>query len=109
MDSGMNPCFKSYINLDVSQYFWYITIKDNEITLYSNGYYLGANIEYKKIKRKKYMKIFKYEKIKNNEYLIYYYDKNNVLTINNNDAILDEEKSNRKNQIFKLVEEIEYS
>ena len=109
MNSDMNPCFKSKVNLDVNLYFWYITIKDNEITLYSNGYYLGTNIEFKKIKRKKYMKIFKYEKIKNNEYLIYYYDKKNVLTINNNDAILDEEKSDRKNQIFKLIEEIEYN
>ena len=106
MDDNMKPGFKSDINLNISSYYWYITIKDKEITLYSNGCYLSVNIELKKITGEKYMKVFKYEKINENEYLIYYNDKNNVLTINNNNAIIDKERTNKSYQIFKLIEDI---
>ena len=106
MDDNMKPGFKSDINLNISPYYWYVTIKDNEITLYSNGCYLSVNIELKKITGEKYMKVFNYEKINENEYLIYYNDKNNVLTINNNNAIIDKERTNKSYQIFKLIEDI---
>ena len=52
------------------------------------------------------MKVFNYEKINENEYMIYYNDKNNVLTINNNNAIIDKERTNKSYQIFKLIEDI---
>ena len=42
--------------------------------------------------------------MKNNEYLIYYKDKDNVLTVSGNDAILQKENYNQKNQRFKLIE-----
>ena len=53
------------------------------------------------------MKIFKFEKLNENDYLIYSNDKNNVLTVNENNAIIQKESNNKSNQTFKLVEEIE--
>ena len=56
------------------------------------------------------MKTFKYEEIKNNkttELIIYYNNKNNVLTVSGNKAILQSESNNKEYQKFKLVEEIE--
>ena len=107
MNSDGEPCFKSTDNLDTNLYLWYVTLMDNEITLYSNGNYLGANIDSKKATREEFMKIFKFEKIGTNDYLIYYNDKNNVLTVSGSNAILQKESNNKSNQKFKLVEEIE--
>ena len=80
----------------------------DEITLYSNESYLGADINSKKATGEEFMKTYensyKYEKINENEYLIYYKDKNNVLTVNGTNAILQKENSNRSNQKFRLVE-----
>ena len=44
MDKNQIISFKSTINLDVNLYIWYITIMNNEITLFSNGYYLGVDL-----------------------------------------------------------------
>ena len=104
MDNDMKPCFKSAMNLDINLFFWYLTIKDNEITLYSNDGYLGVNTELKKIIGEKSMKIFKFDKINSRDYLIYYKDKNNVLTIKGNNAVIEKENSNKSNQIFNLIE-----
>ena len=104
IDNDMKPCFKSTTNLDINLFFWYLTIKDNEITLYSNDGYLGVNTELKKIIGEKSMKIFKFDKINSRDYLIYYKDKNNVLTIKGNNAVIEKENSNKSNQIFNLIE-----
>ena len=106
MNSDSEPCFKSVDN-DVNSYIWYITLMDNEITLYSNGNYLGVNTNSKKATREEFMKIFKFEKLNENDYLIYFSDKNNVLTVNGSNAIIQKESYNNSNQKFRLVEEIE--
>ena len=106
MKNDTEPCFKSADILDIRDYFWYITLIDNEITLYSNGNYLGVNVNLKKATREEFMKIFKFEKLNENDYLIYFNDKNNVLTVNENNAIIQKESNNKSNQTFKLVEEI---
>ena len=83
----------------------------NEITLYSNESYLGADIDSKKATGEEFMKTYensyKFEKINDNEYLIYYQDKNNVLTVNGNNAILQKKNFNKASQTFKLVESME--
>ena len=107
MKNDTEPCFKSADNLDIRDYFWYVTLIDNEITLYSNENYLGVNVNLKKATREEFMKIFKFEKLNENDYLIYFNDKNNVLTVNENNAIIQKESNNKSNQTFKLVEEIE--
>ena len=107
MNSDSEPCFKSVDNLDVNSYIWYITLMDNEITLYSNGNYLGVNTNSKKATREEFMKTFKFEKIGKNDYIIYFDDKNNVLTVSGSNAIIQKESYNNSNQKFRLVEEIE--
>ena len=106
MNSDSEPCFKSVDN-DVNSYIWYITLMDNEITLYSNGNYLGVNTNSKKATREEFMKTFKFEKIGKNDYIIYFDDKNNVLTVSGSNAIIQKESYNNSNQKFRLVEENE--
>ena len=110
MDNNRKPCFKSISDLDVKKYIWYVTLMNGEITLYSNDSYLGGNVDSKKATGEEFMQRFKYEEIKNNkytEYLIYYNDKNNVLTVSGNQAILQSVSNNNEYQKFKLIEEIE--
>ena len=107
MEKDKEPCFKTSKDLDVNLYFWYVTLMDNEITLYSNGNYLGANLESKKTTREEFMKTFKFEKINENEYLIYFNDKNNMLTVDGSKAIIQKESWFKSYQKFKLVEESE--
>ena len=108
MEKDRTVSFKRNQQLDISQYNWYVTLMDGEITLYSNESYLGANINTKEPTGEEFMKTFKYEKIKANEYLIYYNDKNNVLTVSGNKAILQGESYNKKYQKLKMIEKIEW-
>ena len=51
------------------------------------------------------MEKFKFEIINNNNYLFYYNNKENILTIDENrNLIIEKEKSDRTNQKFKLIE-----
>jgi hypothetical protein len=95
--------FVSPFYLDNSCY-WYITMMGNEITFYSNGRYLGANLQQRQIISDQYMQRFMFTKINNtnDEYVFYYQNQNNILTANGNFAILHNYTG--KNQIFKLVE-----
>ena len=108
MDNNRKPYFNTDSKLDITKFAWYITLMGDEITLYSNESYLGADINSKKATGEEFMKTYensyKFEKINNNEYLIYYKDKNNVLTVSGNDAILQKENYNQNNQRFNLVE-----
>ena len=104
MENNGEIRFKSAISLDIHRYFWYITIFGNEITLFSNGLYLGANIESKKVISEKYMKIYFFEKTNNNQYILYYNNKNNVLTINGSNALFQNLIPGSGYQKFKLVD-----
>ena len=112
MDNNRKPYFDSNKELDVRKY-WYITLIGDEITLYCNGSYLGADIKSKKVTGEEFMKTFKFSKINRNEYLLYYEDTNNVLTISGNNAILEKRKNLfwiffvDGSQRFKFVEETE--
>ena len=104
MDDKQNPSFNSSSQLNVNLYEWYVTMIGNEITFYSNGSYLGADESKGKAKGEPFMKRYNYEKIDNMEYIFYYENKNNILTIKGNSAILQKENYNRTNQKFKLLE-----
>ena len=114
MDNNRKPYFDSNKKLDVRK-DWYITLIGDEITLYCNGSYLGADIKSKKVTGEEFMKTFKFSKINRNEYLLYYEDTNNVLTISGNNAILEKRKNLfwiffvDGSQRFKFVEETEES
>ena len=83
-------------------YTWDITLDDNELTLFSNEYYLiydeGKNI----IQSNKYMKRWYFEQI--NEFYIIKPLKNNnlMLYINNNTLCLSNVKNN--NSLFKFID-----
>ena len=77
---------------------------NNEITLFSNGYYLGVDLKHNNVIAEETMKIFTYEKINKNEYIIYYKNKNNVLTKIGIEMIIQKEKSNSNEQIFKIID-----
>ena len=103
MDTKRIISLRSAVNLDINLYEWYITLIGNEITLFSNGNYLGVNIEQKKVIGDECMHIFIIEQLNNNEYLIYYKDKNNVITINEDKLEIKKEKSKMLEQIFKII------
>jgi hypothetical protein len=92
--------------LDINAFVWYVTIVENRITLFSNGFYLGADLNYKYAKNSEYMERFFFEKINNSEYMFYYLDKYNVLTEDRIEALIQKpDPKNRANQVFKLVEQ----
>jgi hypothetical protein len=95
--------FKSYEGLEASPFIWYITIIDNEITLYSNEFYLDADKNERIVKGFPYMKRWKCE-FKANNYSIYFEDKNNMLTIDGDNALLRNENENQNNQLFNFID-----
>ena len=103
MDTKRIISLRSAVNLDINLCIWYITLIGNEITLFSNGNYLGVNIEQKKVIGDECMHIFIIEQLNNNEYLIFYKDKNNVITINEDKLEIKKEKSKMLEQIFKII------
>ena len=95
--------FKSYEGLEASPFIWYITIIDNEITLYSNEFYLDSDKNERIVKGFPYMKRWKCE-FKANNYSIYFEDKNNMLTIDGDNALLRNENENQNNQLFNFID-----
>ena len=96
--------FKSYQGSEAdSSLIWYITIVDNEITLYCNEFYLDADKNERIAKGFPYMKRWKCEK-KVNNYSIYFEDKNNMLTVEGDKAILKSENKNQSNQLFTFID-----
>ena len=72
---------------DVDSMLWYVTLLDNVITLFSNGFYLDYNEKNNKVEGFQYMKRWKVEKV-NEKYYLYYENKNNILTISGEKAIV---------------------
>ena len=91
--------FKSYQGLEMSSFIWYITIIDNEITLFSNEFYLDADKKEGIATGCPYMKRWKYGKRLNN-YLLFFDDKNNILTIDDDKALIRNENKNQENQLL---------
>ena len=108
MEPDGTVSFKPAFKLEINKYQWYVTMLGNEITLFSNGNYLDANINQKRATSFQYMIRYNFVPLNSVEYIIYFKDKSNVLTVNGNYASLDKEHSDRSNQKFKLIEEIEY-
>ena len=86
---------------------WDITLIDNEITLFSNGYYLGYDENSNKIVSDKYMRRWNFTKTKNEMYLI---KTNNdfLISINGNTLYLkpnDHDINNvNNNTIFQFID-----
>ena len=89
--------FKSYEGVEKKPFIWYITIINNEITLFNNEFYLDFDKNERIAKGFPYMKRWKCERIINN-YLIYFENRNNILTING-DKVLIRNEYNQRNQL----------
>ena len=76
------------------------------MTLYSNDGYLGADLNQYKVTGEEFMQRYKYEQKNKGEFILYYQDKNNVLTANGNELILKKE-NNDTSQLFKMIEDYE--
>ena len=95
--------FKSFQGLETSPSIWYITIIGDEITLYSNEFYLDYDKNEEIVKGYPYMKRWKCElKLKN--YSIYFEDKNNMLTIYGDKALIKNENKNQNDQLFTFID-----
>ena len=73
-----------------------------------NKFYLGIDFEKNTVTKDEYMKIWTFEKIKDNLYLIYYENKKFILTDNNNNKnLIQDEKKGDPEQLFCLNEKVE--
>ena len=95
--------FKSCEGLVENHFIWYITIIDNEITLYNNEFYLDADKNEGIVKGFPYMKRWKCD-LKVDNYSIYFEDRNNMLTIDGDKALIRNENKNQKNQLFAFID-----
>ena len=98
-----NGTFES-VNGKQEYSIWNITLINNEITLFSNGYYLGYNEESNEIVSDKYMKRLKYINTTNGDYIISV--KNNILlSIRDNKIILTNNNDDKENySVFQFID-----
>ena len=103
MDKGQ-PKFIDYDGIDIENLFWYVTIINGEITLFSKGYYLYIDHN-RNVVATELMKTWKYEILNNNLYIFYYQNRNFTLTLNNNNVILrNSDNYSINNQTFHLLD-----
>ena len=110
MDYLGNIIFLPQKNIkDNYSYIWYITILDNEITFYNNQFYLGINPKEKKVVKEEFMKKWKFNIIEKTLYYFFYYEnESNILTENNNQALVQIQIDKRYyNQLFVISDIIE--
>ena len=98
-----NGTFES-VNGKQEYSIWDITLINNELTLFSNGYYLGYNEESNEIISDKYMKRLKYINTTNGDYIISV--KNNILlSIRDNKIILTNNNDDKENySVFQFID-----
>ena len=86
---------------------WDITLIDYEITLFSNGYYLGYDENSNKIISDKYMRIWKYNTTKSGNYIIKT-SKDFLISINGNTLSLkfnnNDVNNVNNNSIFQFID-----
>ena len=87
---------------DIESKIWYVTLMNGEITLFSNDFYLSINEKNKTPIAYPFMIIWNFKE-NNNRYIIYYKNMNNVLTVNEDEAIISNQ-SNNSNQLFDFID-----
>ena len=71
---------------NIKDLIWYITIINNEITLFSNGYYISVDDDGKSINGNKYMKKWNLKKLEKEEYSLQYILENKIVILTIKDA-----------------------
>ena len=96
--------FVFYEGEDTEILLWYATLINNEITLFSHNFYLSCDEKNKIVNGYQFMKRWKIQRDNFNNYLLYYENGNNILTINGNNAIVSWNNYNRNNQLFQFID-----
>ena len=105
MEASRNVTLMQYENnQEDNSFIWYITIIGDEITLYSNMFYLGFNPQTNILNGNDYMEIWKFIN-SNDEYYFYIINNNTtyILTEYGKDIIIIPKKYNYNGLLFKLV------
>ena len=108
VDEKGNISFEPYEGINVEVLIWYVTLNNGEITLFSNKNYLDVDKNNGKVKGFPYMVRWNYDEIYQ-KYFIYFKNKDKVLTINGNQALINPENLNRENQLFTFTDIINKS
>ena len=58
MNESGNPFFYPFQKINITLFIWYMTLNGNEITLYSNGNYLGVNLQLRIATKEQFMQRF---------------------------------------------------
>jgi hypothetical protein len=93
--------FISYEGKEIDPLLWYITLIDNEMTLFSNNSYLYMDKD-KIVKGDQFMKRWKYVQ-EEDKFYIYYENENNMLNVSGNKAIIGNEKKD-DSHLFSLID-----
>ena len=88
-------------------YIWYITIIDDNITLFNNQFYLGFDYNGKKIVKDEFMRKWKINLVNNTYFLFYFESYENILTDFNNQALAQKQNEKFYNQLFAISDIIE--
>jgi hypothetical protein len=104
MNEDKTVKFANYEGRDVEPFFWYITLIDNEMTLFSNNSYLYYDTKNNIVKGYQFMIRWKFEKENEKYYYIYYENKNNILTANGENVIIINQKL-KEYQLFYFIDE----
>ena len=105
MDENGMVKFVRFEGEDTDKLYWYITLINNEITLFSKNFYLSYDEEKKIVTGYQFMKRWQIKKSSSN-YLLYYESKNNILTISgdNGDEAIISGNNNKNNQLFQFID-----
>ena len=85
---------------------WDVTLINNEITLFSNGYYLGYNRSSNKIISNKFMERLNYINIKNEDYILKT-ENDLLLSVNDNNIILVNKNNDNNDDNFSIFQFID--
>ena len=83
---------------------WDITMIDGEITLFSNGYYLGYDEKLNKIISDQYMKRWNYINTDNENYIIKTRNDLFITIIDNSLSLKDNNNENESHSLFQFIE-----
>ena len=109
-DNYLSMTKNGIVKIDKEKCFWDITIYDNEITMFSNGYYLDINKneeEKENVIGFQYMIRWNFNKVNEYYYFINLEKKNNnILSIEGNEVKVNKETA-ENNEMFLLIDVLE--
>ena len=102
-----NKIIASNKDKNIKDLIWYITIINNEITLFSNGYYISVDDDGKSINGNKYMKKWNLKQLEKEEYSFQYIFENKIVILTLKDGnISAQENVQNEYQNFYFIDVI---